>query len=241
MTLDLDKLEALEKAANPKPWEASIGEDMSVYQGSQYHRVIGPDPNMSSLQNKCELPRYGRRPSEDAALIAELRNSASAMLAEIRAARAWLKAVEEGSNTKEQAYLSYRALVAANSGGAMTTLYKTSDGLSVVSALEWQKAQNRIIDLEDALAHAEVMRAAAEEERDALRKLGDVRFLYDGAKLQIKQLSEELLAAVAVCNALRRFREDWNVTPTPAMDALSSYDLRWRDPILLLRTIRNED
>lgn len=39
-----------------------------------------------------------------------------------------------------------------------------------------------------------------------------------------RSLLAKLAAAEKVCNELRRFREDWYVTPTPAMEALSAFD-----------------
>ncbi len=54
---------------------------------------------------------------ESSAFIAAIVNAAPALLAEVRAAREWLRDVDESSNTRGVAYRSYRALVAANSGG----------------------------------------------------------------------------------------------------------------------------
>ena len=85
-TIDLDKLERLEREATPGPWEPETwcGEYDPGWCG------VGPlclpsgeeDPDDDGPESPCAT-----RAATDAALIAALRNAAPAMIAELRAAR----------------------------------------------------------------------------------------------------------------------------------------------------------
>ena len=79
MTLDLDKLEALDKAATAGPWR-------DVKRETPHHRYC-EDPlyyvkhatGDGSLVNVCEAISFAR-PEQDAALIAEMRTQLPALL-----------------------------------------------------------------------------------------------------------------------------------------------------------------
>ncbi len=113
MKIDLDALEALEKAATVGDW---FGEDGEVYArapaGGNYTSQITV---VSGSDGETGM-NWAR--AEDIALIAAARNVLPALLAEVRAAREWLKQEDRGGLwSPEQAKDAYRALVAANSGG----------------------------------------------------------------------------------------------------------------------------
>ena len=83
--VDLDKLEALEKAATPGPWELQTEREMGDY-GS----VIGE--YLTGIGTRlCEVvvynDDYGNQVVHNAQLIAVLRNAAPALLAEVRQLR----------------------------------------------------------------------------------------------------------------------------------------------------------
>ena len=83
--LDLDKLEALEKAATPGPWGLQTEKEMGDY-GS----VIGE--YLTGIGTRlCEVvvynDDYGNQVVHNGQLIAALRNAAPALLAEVRQLR----------------------------------------------------------------------------------------------------------------------------------------------------------
>ena len=83
--VDLDKLEALEKAATPDPWELQTEREMGDY-GS----VIGE--YLTGIGTRlCEVvvynDDYGNQVVHNAQLIVTLRNAAPTLLAEVRLLR----------------------------------------------------------------------------------------------------------------------------------------------------------
>ncbi len=111
--MNLDRLEALEKAATAGPWT----------------RIYG---TVSFVEGKVTMCSPGRQDKEVAAnsdFIAALRNAAPALIAEVRAARRWLAEsdtpIASASADSDmwqfiqtrKAREAYKALVAANSGG----------------------------------------------------------------------------------------------------------------------------
>jgi hypothetical protein len=77
MKIDLDKLEALEKAATPTGWQVL---DMEP---TQFYGNIIMDANRGNLMRTTS---YGLM-REDSRLVAAMRNALPAMIAELRAAR----------------------------------------------------------------------------------------------------------------------------------------------------------
>lgn len=83
MTQDeLDRLEALAKAATPGPW-------YQVYEGSSDWTVYGPDDDVKSVAN---LHRWHQVECPDAAFIVAARDAVPALVAEVRRLRALVEA-----------------------------------------------------------------------------------------------------------------------------------------------------
>ncbi len=132
--IDLDALEALEKAATERPWKAHT-ETFKFWRNGldafDKAHSRGVTPNVSYVWKETEdgerdvftmLTGNGPTSPQNAALIAALRNSAAALLAEVRAAREWLTEIDHDGrpySSKKEMQLrdAYRTLVAANSGG----------------------------------------------------------------------------------------------------------------------------
>src|SRR5690554_4314067 len=84
MTIDLDKLERLEREATPGKWFAEVMRDdarepTEIFASGPAHEVRG-----SGTENH---PRASGKAAKDARLIAALRNAAPALIAELRSAR----------------------------------------------------------------------------------------------------------------------------------------------------------
>lgn len=79
--VDLDALEALEKAADHSPWETYSRRDQDGF--DVRWGVYGLDPYMPG---KIDIMYY-RKPIQNCELIAAMRNALPAMIAELRAAR----------------------------------------------------------------------------------------------------------------------------------------------------------
>ncbi len=103
--IDLDELEALEKAAT-RGWTYHYG----------FNNAGCPTGFVDFDYPKGKMEFL----ADDAALIAAARNALPALLKEVRAARAWLEAVtdsqhENGAQDIEEAFRAYRAIVEENS------------------------------------------------------------------------------------------------------------------------------
>lgn len=90
---ELDRLEALAKAATPGPW-------YQVYEGSSDWTVYGPDDDVKSVAN---LHRWHQVECPDAAFIVAARDAVPALVAEVRRLRALVEAAfiegQESSKT----------------------------------------------------------------------------------------------------------------------------------------------
>jgi len=80
--------------------------------------------------------------------------------------------------------------------------------------------------LEEAAKLKEAEIAKLKEEFEA--EIAKLKAEFENLEAEIAKWKEEAAKRKNVCNQLRRFRVDWYVTPTPAIEALSCYDKKHR-------------
>lgn len=112
MKLDLDGLDALDRAATPGPWTIEYPGDAERAQPAHLRMQGEFGPHEILVDHRRDLSS----PLPDAAFIVASRNSLKALVAEVRAAREWLKDYDiAGTAGGRAARETYRKVVEENS------------------------------------------------------------------------------------------------------------------------------